>query len=69
MYVLCQRGKNYKNILNFMRMMKAVRKKKTNAYPKNPETPIQKNLCTPVFIETQFTIGKSWKLKCPLVNK
>ena len=27
-------------------------------YPKNPETPIQKNLCTPVFIEAQFTIAK-----------
>ena len=24
-------------------------------YPKNPETPIQKNLCTPVFIAAQFT--------------
>ena len=27
-------------------------------YPKNPETPIQKNLCTPMFIEAQFTIAK-----------
>ena len=26
-------------------------------YPKNPETPIQKNLCTPVFIAAQFTIA------------
>ena len=24
-------------------------------YPMNPETPIQKNLCTPMFIEAQFT--------------
>ena len=24
-------------------------------YPKNPETPIQKNLCTPMFIAAQFT--------------
>ena len=23
-------------------------------YPKNPETPIQKNLCTPMFIEAQL---------------
>ena len=31
-------------------------------YPKNPETPIQKNLCTPMFIAAQFTIGSgfSW---------
>ena len=25
-------------------------------YPKNPETQIQKNLCTPMFIAAQFTI-------------
>ena len=25
-------------------------------YSKNPETPIQKNLCTPMFIAAQFTI-------------
>ena len=25
-------------------------------YPKNPETPIQKNLCTPMFIAAQFII-------------
>ena len=30
-------------------------------YPKNPETPIQKNLCTQMFIAAQFTIGKCWK--------
>ena len=35
-------------------------------YPKNPETPIQKNLCSPMFIAVQFTIAKSWKQpKCP----
>ena len=27
-------------------------------YPKNPESPIQKNLCTPMFIEVQFIIAK-----------
>ena len=38
-------------------------------YPKNAETPIQKNLCTPMFIAAQFTIAKCWKQpKCPLVN-
>ena len=39
-------------------------------YPKNPESPIQKNLCTPVFIAAQFIIGKSWKQpECPSVNE
>ena len=38
-------------------------------YPKNPETPIQKNLCTPMFIAAQFTIAKCQKhSKCPSVN-
>ena len=27
-------------------------------YPKSSETPIQKNLCTPMFIAAQFTIAK-----------
>ena len=26
-------------------------------YPKKPETPIQNNLCTPMFIAAQFTIA------------
>ena len=30
-------------------------------YPKNPETLIQKGLCTPMFIAPQFTIAKCWK--------
>ena len=39
-------------------------------YPKNPETPIQKNLCTPMFIAAQFTIAKYWKQpKCPAANE
>ena len=39
-------------------------------YPKNPETPIRKNLCTPKFIAAQFTIAKCWKqCKCPSVNR
>ena len=39
-------------------------------YPKNPETPIQKNLCTPMFIAAEFTIAKCWKQpKCPSVNE
>ena len=39
-------------------------------YPKNPETPIQTNLCTPMFIAAQFTIAKYWKQpKCSSVNE
>ena len=39
-------------------------------YPKNSATPIQKNLCSPMFIAAQFTISKYWKQpKCPLVNE
>ena len=39
-------------------------------YPKNPETPIQKNLCTSMFIAAQFTIAKCWKQpKCPSVEE
>ena len=38
--------------------------------PKNPETPIPKNLCTPLLIAAQFTIAKCWKQpKCPSVNE
>ena len=39
-------------------------------YPKNPETPIEKNLCTPMFIAALFTIAKYWKQpKCPSANE
>ena len=39
-------------------------------YPKNPETPIQKNLCTSMFIAAQFIVAKCWKQpKCPSVNE
>ena len=39
-------------------------------YPKNPKTPIQKNLCTPALIAAQFTTAKCWKQpKCPSVNE
>ena len=40
------------------------------SYPKSPETPIQKNLCTLMFIAAQFIIAKCWKQpKCPSVNE
>ena len=35
-------------------------------FPKSPETPIQKNLCTPIFIAAQFAIAKCWS---PSVNE
>ena len=39
-------------------------------YPKNPETPIQNTLCTPMFIEAQFAISKCWNQpKCPSANE
>ena len=39
-------------------------------YPKNAETPDQKNPCTPMFIAAQFTIAKYWKQpKCPSANE
>ena len=39
-------------------------------YPKNPESSIQKNLCTPMVVAAQFTITKCWKQpKCPSVNE
>ena len=35
-------------------------------YPKSPETPMQKNLCTPKFIAAQSTIAKCQKQpRCP----
>ena len=38
-------------------------------YLKNPDTPTQKNLCTPMFIAAQFIIAKCQKQpKCPSVN-
>ena len=39
-------------------------------YLMNPETLIQKNLCTPMFIAALFTVAKCWKQpKCPSVNE
>ena len=37
-------------------------------YLKNSESPIQKNLCTPIFIPALFTIAKCWKPKFPSVD-
>ena len=39
-------------------------------WPKNPETPIQKTICTPIFIAALFTKAKFWKQpKCPSVDE
>ena len=39
-------------------------------YPKNPETPIENFLCTPMFVAAQFTIAKCRKQhKFPSVNE
>ena len=39
-------------------------------YPKNPELPIQKNLCSPMYRAALFTIAKFWKQpKCLSVNE
>ena len=65
----------WKTIWNFLRKLKmelrfAPAIPLLGLYPKNPETPIQKNLCTPRFIAAQFTIAKYWKQpKSPSVNE
>ena len=39
-------------------------------HPKNLETPIQKNLCTPMFTAAQLTLAKCWKQpKCPSAHE
>ena len=39
-------------------------------YPKNTETPIHRNLCTPMVRAAQFVVAKCWKQpKCPSVNE
>ena len=63
----------WKMVQNFLRKLKMelpFDPEILGLYPKNPETPIQKNLCTPMFIAAQFTIAKCWKQpKCPSVNE
>ena len=65
----------WKTVWNFLRKLKMelpfdLAIPMLGLYPKNLETPIQKNLCTPMFIAAQFTIVKCWKqLRCPSVNE
>ena len=56
----------WKTVWNFLRKLKM----ELPFDPAIPETPIQKNLCTPMFIAAQFTVSKYWKQpKCPSANK
>ena len=65
----------WKTVWNFLRKLKMERPfdpaiPLLGLYPNNPETTIQKNLCTPMFIAAQFTIAKCWKQpKCPSANE
>ena len=65
----------WKRVWNFLRKLKMelpfdLAIPLLGLYPNSPETPIQKNLCTPMFTETQFTIAKYWKQrKCPSANE
>ena len=65
----------WKTVWNFLRKLKMELPfdptiPRLGLYHKSPETPIQKNLCTPMFIAAQFTIAMCWKQpKCPSVNK
>ena len=65
----------WKTVWNFLKKLKMelpfdLAIPRLGLYPKNPETPIQKNLCTPMFIAAQFTIAKCYKQpKCPSVDE
>ena len=69
----------WKTVWNFLRKLKMKlpldpASSLWGLYPKNTETAVQKNLCTPMFIAAQFTIAKCWKQpwkqpKCPSVNE
>ena len=53
----------WKTVWNFLRKLKMELPFYTaipllELYPKSPKTPIQKNLCIPVFMAAQFTIVK-----------
>ena len=65
----------WKTVWNFLRKLKMElpfdqANPLLELYPKNHETTLQKNLCTPMFIAVQFTIAKCWKQpKWPSVNE
>ena len=65
----------WKTVWNFLRKLKMelpfdLTIPLLGLYPKNPETPIQKDLCTPMFIAAQFPIAKFWEQpRCPSINE
>ena len=65
----------WKTVWNFLRKLKMELPFEPaipllDLYPKNTESLIQKNICTPLFIAAQFTIAKCWKQpKCPSANE
>ena len=65
----------WKTVWNFLRKLKMELPfgpviPQLGLYPKTPETPIQKNLCTPMFIAAEFIIAKYQKQpKRPSVNE
>ena len=65
----------WKTLWNFLRKLKmellfVLAIPLLGLYLKNPETPIQKDLCTPMFIKVQCIIAKCRKQpKCPSVNE
>ena len=65
----------WKTVWNFLRKLKMellfdLAIPLLRLYPKNTKTPIQKNLCTQMFLAAQFTIAKCWKQpKCPSINE
>ena len=65
----------WKTVWNFLRKLKMelpfdLAIPLLGLYPKKSETPIQKILCTPMFIAAQFTIAKCSKQpKCPSINE
>ena len=65
----------WKTVWNFLRKLKMelpfdVAIPLLGLHPKKPETLIQKNLCTHMFIAAQFQIAKCQKQpKCPSVNE
>ena len=65
----------WKTVWNFLRKLKmelyfCLTIPLLGLYLKHTEIPIQKNLCTPMFIAVLFTIAKYWKQPtCPPVNE
>ena len=65
----------WKTVWNFLRKLKVELPfdpaiPPLGLYCNNAEIPIHKNLCTPMFVEAQFTIDKCWKQpKCLSANE